>query len=162
MDYWQAALKTAWSHPLFGTGPGTFLIPYQAIKRPESELARLVHNDYLEQASDSGFLGFFSYAAFIVLGLLWIFRQTLVIRQLRIKELQGNPTQKPAVDDGENYWLVFCVWLGLVGWVLQSLIEFPLYLPGSAWPAFSFFGWLVQRASKARIWSINRTTVTLS
>ena len=57
-DYWRAAVQTAKDKPLFGTGPGTFAIAYQKIKRPESEMARLVHNDYLEQASDSGLVGF--------------------------------------------------------------------------------------------------------
>ena len=56
-DYWQAAVQTTQEKPLFGTGPGTFSIPYQKIKRPESEMARLVHNDYLEQATDSGVIG---------------------------------------------------------------------------------------------------------
>ena len=51
-------LQTAKDKPVFGTGPGTFAIAYQKIKRPESEMARLVHNDYLEQASDSGVAGF--------------------------------------------------------------------------------------------------------
>ena len=56
-DYWRAAVQTAKDKPLFGTGPGTFAIAYEKIKRPESEMARLVHNDYLEQASDSGLVG---------------------------------------------------------------------------------------------------------
>ena len=64
-DYWRAAVQTAKEKPLFGTGPGTFAIPYQKIKRPESEMARLAHNDYLEQASDSGLVGLLTYALFI-------------------------------------------------------------------------------------------------
>ena len=63
-DYWRAAAQTAKDKPVFGTGPGTFAIAYQKIKRPESEMARLVHNDYLEQASDSGVLGLLAYAIF--------------------------------------------------------------------------------------------------
>src|SRR5258706_16212302 len=65
-DYWEAALKTTAAHPFFGTGPGTFSIAYQKVKRPESEMARLAHNDYLEQASDSGLPGFFLYSTFII------------------------------------------------------------------------------------------------
>ena len=63
-DYWRAAVQTAKDKPLFGTGPGTFAIAYQKIKRPESEMARLVHNDYLEQASDSGLVGLSGVRAF--------------------------------------------------------------------------------------------------
>lgn len=47
-DYWQAAWQTAVGKPMFGTGPGTFAIAYQAVKKPESEMARLTHNDYLQ------------------------------------------------------------------------------------------------------------------
>src|SRR6185437_16236510 len=62
-DYWHAAAQTALDHPTLGTGPGTFQRPYARLKRPESEMARLVHNDYLEQFSDSGLIGGLAYLA---------------------------------------------------------------------------------------------------
>jgi O-antigen ligase len=130
-DYWQAASHTAARHPVFGTGPGTFFIPYMEIKRPESEPARLVHNDYLEQASDSGVVGFLSYAAFIVTGLAWTFKKC-------------RPSFNVPNSDAQQNWLLFGIWLGLVGWALQGFIEFGLYIPGEAWPAFALFGWLMQ------------------
>jgi O-antigen ligase len=118
-DYWRAAVQTARACPLFGTGPGTFSIPYQKIKRPESEMSRLVHNDYLEQASDSGLAGFLTYALFIIGGLAWSFPR------------------------GSGQWRTFAVWLGVLGWSLQSFVEFGLYIPALAWPAFAFLGWLL-------------------
>ena len=39
---------------------------------------------------------------------------------------------------------MFAVWLGVLGWSLQSLVEFGLYIPALAWPAFTFLGWLRQ------------------
>ncbi|HEY5909715.1 MAG TPA: O-antigen ligase family protein [Verrucomicrobiae bacterium] len=117
-DYWTAAVRTAVANPLLGTGPGTFAKPYQALKKPESEMARLVHNDYLEQASDSGWVGFAAYTAFIVAALVY-----------------GYPRV--------TGWLPFSIWLGVLGWALQSLIEFGLYLPALAWPAFTFLGLLL-------------------
>ena len=36
-------------------------------------MARLVHNDYLEQASDSGLVGLLTYALFIAGALTWSF-----------------------------------------------------------------------------------------
>jgi O-antigen ligase len=116
-DYWSAALQTAKAQPFFGTGPGTFSIAYQKVKRPESEPARLAHNDYLQQASDSGVPGCLLYAAFVASALVWTYPQ----------------------DGG---WLRFCTWLGLVGLFLHAFIEFPLYLPALAWPAFALLGWL--------------------
>ncbi len=120
-DYWAAAGRIAAANPLFGTGPGTFGIPYKQIKRPESEMARLGHNDYLQQASDSGVIGALAYAAFIG-GALWLAWRRLA----------------PNRD-----WLPFAVWLGLLGWSLQGLMEFGLYIPALAWTAFALFGWLL-------------------
>jgi hypothetical protein len=125
-DYWRAAAQTTKDKPLFGTGPGTFAIAYQKIKRPESEMARLVHNDYLEQASDSGVPGLLAYALFIVTALA-----------------QGYPRAGKTAAQGRDDWLVFSVWLGVLGWSLQSLVEFGLYIPSLAWPAFTFLGWLL-------------------
>ena len=127
-DYWQAAVQTAKDKPLFGSGPGTFAIAYKKIKRPESEMSRLVHNDYLEQASDSGMPGLLAYALFIVTAVVWSFPKA------------GTTTA--AKSEG---LLVFAVWLGVLGLCLQSLVEFGLYLPALAWPAFTLLGWLLGR-----------------
>jgi len=127
-DYWQAAAQTVKDKPVFGTGPGTFASAYQSIKRPESEMARLVHNDYLEQASDSGVPGLLAYTIFIVAGLAWSF-----------------PRAEKAVTTGADDWQTFAVWLGVLGWSLQSFVEFGLYIPALAWPAFTFLGWLLGR-----------------
>lgn len=118
-DYWRAAGQTSLEHPLLGTGPGTFATPYERIKRPESEMARLVHNDYLEQASDSGFPGFLLYTTFIAGSLILLF-------------------PRKGTEDG----LVVAAWLGILGWSMQCLVEFSLYIPALAWVAFAFFGWL--------------------
>jgi hypothetical protein len=44
-------------------------------------------------------------------------------------------------------WGRLAVWLGLLGWALQSLVEFGLYIPAIAWPAFGLLGWLVAQGS---------------
>ncbi len=132
-DYWSAALRIAVAHPVAGTGPGTFMIPYREIKRPESEMTRMVHNDYLEQASDSGWLGCLAYTAFIVLGLGYSARTALAQARPRSGALAGGD------------WSLFSLWLGVFGWAAQSLLEFGLYLPALAWPAFAFLGFLLSR-----------------
>lgn len=118
-DYWRAAVKTAAAHPAFGTGPGTFAIPYARIKRPESEMARLVHNDYLQQASDSGWVGFVIFGVFVVGSLVYT---------------------RPRLEEGN---LRFAIWLGVLGWWLQGLMEFGLYSPACAWITFALTGWLL-------------------
>jgi O-antigen ligase len=131
--YWEAALKTAASNPWTGTGPGTFMIPYREIKRPESEMTRMVHNDYLEQASDSGWIGFLTYAGFITAGVFVSGR-----RCFPRSGLQPSNGESPG-------WTDLCLWLGLLGWCLQGLFEFGLYIPALAWPAFAFLGLLLGR-----------------
>jgi len=132
-DYWDAATQTAKAKPLFGTGPGTFAIAYAKIKRPESEMARLAHNDYLEQASDSGLVGLLTYGLFIAGALLWSFPRA----------------GKTLTADDSDEWLTFAVWLGALGWSLQSFVEFGLYIPALAWPAFTFLGWLLGKQRPA-------------
>ena len=127
-DYWRAAAQTARDSPLLGNGPGAFAAAYQKIKRPESEMARLVHNDYLEQACDSGMLGFLTYTLFIAGALA-----------------RGFPRAGAARAAGHPEWLVFALWLGVLGWSLQGLFEFGLYIPALAWPAFAFLGWLLNQ-----------------
>ncbi len=127
-DYWHAAIQTTKSHPFLGTGQGTFAIPYEKIKRPESEMARMVHNDYLEQASDSGVPAMLAYSILIVGGLVWTYRRTIL-----------------RADPGEA-GLIFAIWLGVLGWSLQCFFEFSLYIPALAWPAFAFLGLLLGRS----------------
>lgn len=120
LDYWRAATTIAKANPILGTGPGTFSVNYAKIKPPEAEMAKLTHNDYLEQAADSGLAGMVLYLA-LVLGILqFLYRK-----------------RKLQIDDRS-----FPVWLGLFAWALHSFVEFPLYIPGLAWPAFALLGWL--------------------
>jgi len=119
--YWRAALQIAGRHPVLGTGPGTFSVPYGQIKRPSDDFARLCHNDYLEQACDSGVPGFVAYAAMIVGCLWWLYRY-------RARNVRG-------------FSCCFVVWLGLMGLCLHSLVEYHLYVPALAWPMFFMMGW---------------------
>jgi len=119
-DYWRAAVQDFASNPVFGSGPGTFSIAYKKLKSPDSEMALLTHNDYLEQASDSGFMGFLSYFCFIACHFWYLYRKSKLRSDL----------------------LSLTVFLGVLGWALQGLTEFGLYIPALAWPAFMLLGWL--------------------
>jgi O-antigen ligase len=121
LDYWEAALKTANAHPVLGTGPGTFGSAYAEIKRPESEMAKLTHNDFLQQASDSGWPGFILFAAFVA-------------------AVVAYPSKRVwHASSGGPFW----VWLGVLGIWLQSMVEFGLYIPALSWPTMTFMGWLL-------------------
>jgi len=121
VDYWQAAARTTAANPVFGTGSGSFQRPYAQLKSPESEMARLAHNDYLEQFSDSGVIGGLAYSAWVLLALVTI--------------------QKKIWKHGDI--VSFALFLGLFGWFVQGFGEFGLYIPGLAWTAFTLLGCLV-------------------
>ena len=118
LDYWQAAVRTTVMHPQMGTGPGTFQRPYAQIKSPESEMARLTHNDYLEQFSDSGIVGGLTYGLWIILA---------IVR-----------SWKKAWNTHDDF--AVAILLGLLGWFAQGLGEFGLYIPATAWTAFILLG----------------------
>jgi O-antigen ligase len=117
--YWGAAVQSATEKPLLGTGPGTFQLAYKRHRTPGAEPTRLTHNDYLQQASDSGWPGFALYAAFIG-GAGWL----LARRRL-------------------NDPVLIAVRLGLLAWALQGFVEFGLYIPALVWPAWLMLGWLL-------------------
>lgn len=123
-DYWRVAAEVAIIHPFVGSGPGTFQRPYWNMKKPESEMARLVHNDYLEQFSDSGLIGGLSYLLWVGLA-LWV-------------------AGKRIWTAGD--WLEFAILVGLLGWYVQGFMEFSLYVPALAWTAFTLMGCLLVRA----------------
>lgn len=118
VEYWRAAVRAFSEQPLVGHGPGTFMHTYKRLKPAWAEMARLAHNDYLQQASDSGFPGFLTFSVFIFGSLFFLYRKS------------------------QSDLLCFSVWLGLFGASIHALFEFNLYVPAIAWTQFLFFGWL--------------------
>jgi hypothetical protein len=127
-DYWRAAVQTVGANPVFGSGPGTFQRPYARLKAPESDMARLAHNDYLEQFSDSGVPGGVTFMAWVTVLLVTLGRRVWAV---------------------ETDLLNVAVFVGLVGWFAQGFTEFALYIPALAWTAFTLAGALLARTSKA-------------
>lgn len=120
--YWRVAMMIVKAHPLTGTGPGTFGIPYNRLKRTDDEPTKICHNDYLEQACDSGIPGFLCYSAMMVLILATLYRYRI-----------ANKSRD---------WMTLAVWLGVLGLCLHSTVEFHLYIPALAWVQFFLLGWL--------------------
>ena len=124
-DYWVSAGQAFVDNPVTGTGPGTFGEAYRVRKSADAEMAQLAHNDFIQQASDSGGVGFLSFLVFVGGGFWWLSRN-LSFRDAPLARL---------------------IWIGLAGWILQCLVEFGLYIPAIAWPAFFLFGLLCREAA---------------
>jgi O-antigen ligase len=125
-DYWHYGVWQGFKEkPVFGSGPGTFGKTYTRLKKPEAEPTMLAHNDYLQQAPDSGAPGFLLYAALVVSAVVFSYRRAGL----------------------REDWVKLAVWLGLLAWSLESCVEFNLYIPALAWPAFAFMGWLLGQSA---------------
>lgn len=120
-DYWRAAAQTTMAKPMLGTGPGTFQRPYAQLKSPDSEMARLTHNDFLEQFSDSGIVGGLAYAGWIILAL----------------SIAGKTSSR------RGNVVRFAIFIGVLAWFAQGFGEFGLYIPAPAWVAFTLLGCLI-------------------
>ena len=118
-DYWRGAMAIARDHFWLGTGPGTFGSIYPKYKIAQTEEAQLVHNNFLEMWSDSGL------PAFIVFAALWL---------LAIKDSLSLAAQRR----GDVGTIAACA--ALTGWVVHGLVDFDLYVPGVAIPAFLLLG----------------------
>ena len=118
-DYWLGAIAIARDHPWLGTGPGTFGSIYPKYKIAATEEAQMVHNSFLQMWSDSGIIGFLTFA------LLWLvaLRDAFHLARQRLYD--------PAA---------IAVCAALAGWVVHSLVDFDLYIPGVAMPAFLLLG----------------------
>lgn len=171
-DYWRAALQITAMHPALGTGPGTFQQPYAHLKLPGAEMARLTHNDYLEQFCDSGVVGGLAYGAWIVLAMVSLAKATGTdslghstlkghgkkagggqdpqkLAPLAKNLRAGSPkdraplSREPGGGARLDDSLRFALVLGLAGWFAQGLGEFGLYVPALAWTAFTLLGSLI-------------------
>jgi len=118
-DYWKAAWQTLLRRPLLGSGPGTFMVSYKALKPPEAEMTRLAHNDFLQQASDSGWVGLLAYTGWFAGGCGLLYRRS---------------ARKISPE-------CFGMSLGLGGAMLQGFVEFGLYVPALSWTTFFLLGW---------------------
>ena len=118
-DYWHGAIRIIEDHPWVGTGPGTFGSIYPLYKTALTEEAQAVHNTFLQMWSDSGVL------AFVAFAVLWI---VAVRDALRLCRERAGDVAAAAVCGA------------LAGWTVHGLVDFDLYVPGVALPAFILLG----------------------
>ena len=119
LDYWRGARAIGRDHLWLGTGPGTFGSIYPKYKTASTEEPQLVHNCFLQMWSDSGV------AADCTFTLLW-----LVAVRDGFKLARRRPGDAAAV----------AVCAAVAGWFIHSLVDFDLYVPGVAMPAFLLLG----------------------
>ena len=119
-DYVSGAVGIVRDHAWRGTGPGTFGSIYPKYKTDDSnEEPRMVHNDYLQMWSDSGLPAMIVYIALWAVAILHGFRLT--------RDRRGDAA-------------AVAVCAALTAWAVHGLVDFDLYVPGAAVPAFLLLG----------------------
>lgn len=121
VEYWKAAVHGFKERPLLGNGPGAFKKVYSRVRPAGAEMAQLAHNDYLQQAVDSGIVGFLAYLGFVGGSLVYLYRSR--------RSLPGP--------------FAYAALIGVAAWFLHGCMEFGLYIPATAWLAFAVLGWLL-------------------
>jgi len=126
IDYWTVAFRIVGDQPVLGSGPGTFGLLYRELKPQNAEMSRVVHNDYLQQASDSGLPGALFFSGWMLSASFFAYRRSRGGRLAR------------------------CVWLGFLAWAVQGLVEFGLLIPAVSWVGMVFLGWLLGAEQRDR------------
>ena len=91
---WKGALDIARAYPLFGTGPETFAYAYYKYRPAQHNLTsewdflyNRAHNEFLNIAATSGFLGLGLYLFLIISVIIWGVKSLLTIKQSNNKTI---------------------------------------------------------------------------
>lgn len=137
LEIYQGTLRKMLDNPILGVGPGNFKVinphpKYEtALERRilgKEVLGRHPHNDFIEDATDSGSLAF--------LGMIWIFGTALVIlyRSLKLVHVPRNGT------DAFINTITWGLFWAITGILIHAQFEMPLLQPSSTYPAWFLLG----------------------
>jgi O-antigen ligase len=112
---WSDTMHIVRDFPLAGTGLDTFGTAMMLYQTDRERHFQEAHNDYLQLASEGGFLVCMPIAATLIVLIVQVRR--------RFRE---------APRSGSTYWIRVGAVVGLLSIALQSLVEFSLQMPGNA------------------------------
>ena len=123
VNYWRAGLGMLRDYPVFGSGLGTFGTLYAKYKLPQGREVQLAHNNYLQVWTEMGILGIVSF--------LWLWAVFLK-RGWRLIHRLG------AVGCRSEAAVAIGCYVGVVAFLIHSLVDFDLYVPGIAMNVWLF------------------------
>jgi len=131
LDYWKSGMHMVRDHLFVGTGPGTTGYVYPKYMIAGAEETKMLHNNFLQFLAEWGLVPFICFSAF------WC----LLLQ--KSKAIFQDPVSTACA-------------LGLTAFLIHSLVDFDLYVPGIAVLAFAFHGMILRRAHptsiKIRTW----------
>lgn len=136
---WRAAWRTFESHPLTGSGAGSFDTMFESY-RPEGFLRvpLWAHNDYLNTLSDYGALGLLLSVGMAITITVAAIRKASVTRGSISSAGSGSPWQDPLVRRAQA--------IGLLAFALQLMVDFHLKIPALALAFATIAGLAVRNA----------------
>ena len=109
------ALELAKDFPIFGAGPGSFYLAFTPYRTERIEaFFNHAHNDYVQFAAESGFVGFAIIAAFVILS---------IAAALRAQWQRRDPLMRG---------MSFASIMGVTAILIHSWVDFNLQIPANA------------------------------
>jgi len=123
LTYWQGALRMFAARPILGMGWNAFARVYPKYMILGGWPVTVVHNDYLQVLAETGLVGFALYIAF------WI---VTIVAGIKLSLDSDGPA--------ELRWLRTGILCAIISFLLHSLVDFDLYIPGIALNVFFLAG----------------------
>ncbi len=123
--YWKAVPPMVQDYLLIGSGPGTFGTIYPGYRLLLGRETQMAHNNYLQILVETGIIGFIAF--------LWLSARFL---KRGIRLIMEEKTRKEKI-------LLLGYFAGVSGFLIHSLVDFGLYIPGIATTVFIFLALMV-------------------
>lgn len=151
---WQAALDQIRLDPWVGTGAGSHIRYGRLFRRPQIQADPIhAHNDYLELLAEYGCVAGFGMAAFLFVHLRSGWRN---FRSILREELADSSAWQPARDDALA--LTIGALSAVVAYLVHSISDFNLHVPGHALIFAFIFGMLASPARDLKAGGLLRAT----
>lgn len=122
LSYWKSGINMALANPIVGVGLGNFGTVYPKYQLPHTADVKQAHNDYLQMACETGFLGAGLFVAF------WLYFAWWGIRRI-LRE-----------PDSTHRWLMVGVFCGVAGFLFHAVVDMNFVNPSLATLVFLMAG----------------------
>jgi O-antigen ligase len=126
-EYWVAGAKIIKERPFLGFGPGSFTSVYPKFKLPEAQETRLAHNNFIQVAAEMGLPASFAFVA------IWLLIIIMWVKWAAADNAQDVQIRSTRILTGG-------ILTGLVAFLIHSLVDFDLYVPGITTNIWAFAG----------------------
>jgi len=168
IDYWKAGLGMLRDYLPFGSGLGTFGSLYAKYQLAGAGETQMAHNNYLQIWIETGILGIISFlwlwVAFLRAG--WgiiknklkeklvsapVLRCSGQEKETPIHSSSPIPMRAQVSTGGLRRGLVIGCYVGVVAFLIQSLVDFDLYVQGIATYVWLFMGMVMVNKSSYKL-----------